>query len=100
MGHFRIHIIIRPISDKTITSLGFKTEYMPRAVVRLVKIFNCLAYDCIAQLNQAVERLRSNEQNMEADEILQLTSQYEMAVDKVEQESMKCKQAVALRSVE
>jgi hypothetical protein len=34
---------------------------------------------------------------MEADEILQLTSQYEMAVDKVEQESMKCKQAVAFR---
>lgn len=51
----------------------------------------------IAQLNQAVERLRSNGQNMEADEILQLTSQYEMAVDKVEQESMKCKQAVAFR---
>ncbi|VDI56143.1 nesprin-1, partial [Mytilus galloprovincialis] len=51
----------------------------------------------IAQLNQAVERLRSNGQNVEADEILQLTSQYEMAMDKVDQESTKCKQAVAFR---
>lgn len=51
----------------------------------------------IAQLNQAVERLRSNGQNMEADEILQLTSQYEMALDKVDQEIKTCKQAVAFR---
>ena len=40
-----VHIFGRPISDKPTKSLNVKTEYMPIDVVRLVNIFNCLAYD-------------------------------------------------------
>lgn len=51
----------------------------------------------IAQLNQAVERIRNTGQNSEADEILQLTAQYELLEDQVEQQCRKCQQAIALR---
>jgi hypothetical protein len=33
------------ISEEPTKSFGIKTEYMPRAVVRLVNIFNCIEYD-------------------------------------------------------
>jgi len=51
----------------------------------------------IAQLNQAIERLRNTGQNSEAEEILQLTAQYEQLEDQVEQHCRKCQQAMALR---
>jgi hypothetical protein len=44
-GKIRGHIFNRPISDEPTISLGIKSEYVPRAVVQLVNIFNCLAYD-------------------------------------------------------
>ena len=34
-----------PISDEPTKSWSIKTEYIPKAVVWLVNIFNCLAYD-------------------------------------------------------
>ena len=40
-----VHIFNRPISDEPTKSLGMKTYYMPKAVVWLVDVFNCLAYD-------------------------------------------------------
>ena len=51
----------------------------------------------IAQLNQAVERLRNLGQVTEADEILHITSQYEMLCDQVRQQTKKCQQAVLSR---
>ncbi|KAL3874930.1 hypothetical protein ACJMK2_037882, partial [Sinanodonta woodiana] len=51
----------------------------------------------IAQLNQAVERLRNAGQKSDADEILQLTSTYEMLSDQVAQHCKKSQQAVASR---
>lgn len=51
----------------------------------------------IAQLNQAVERLRSLGQLTEADEILRITSKYEMIGDQVRQQTKKCQQAVTSR---
>jgi len=44
-GKIRGHIFNRPISDEPTISLGIKSEYVPRAMVQLVNIFNCLAYD-------------------------------------------------------
>jgi len=44
-GHIRVHIFDQLIRDVPTLSLGIKTEYTPRTVVRLVNIFNCLAYD-------------------------------------------------------
>jgi hypothetical protein len=44
-GHDRVYIFNQLISDEPNKSLGIKTEYMPRAVVRLDNIFNCLAYE-------------------------------------------------------
>lgn len=51
----------------------------------------------ITQLNQTVERLRNLGQLTEADEILRVTSQYEMLGDQVCQQIKKCKQAVSAR---
>jgi hypothetical protein len=39
------HIFNRQTSHEPTISLGVKTEYTPRAVVRLVNIFTGLAYD-------------------------------------------------------
>jgi hypothetical protein len=44
-SHDRVYIFNQLISDEPNKSLGIKTEYMPRAVVRLDNIFNCLAYE-------------------------------------------------------
>ena len=44
-GHVRVHIFVRPISDELAEYLGIQIEYTPLAVVRLVKIYNCFAYD-------------------------------------------------------
>ena len=44
-GHIKVHIFIQPISDEHTKSIGIKNEFKPRAVVRLVSIFNCLADD-------------------------------------------------------
>jgi hypothetical protein len=44
-GKIRGHIFNRPISDEPTISLCIKSEYVPRAMVQLVNIFNCLAYD-------------------------------------------------------
>jgi hypothetical protein len=44
-GKIRGHIFNRRINDEPTISLGIKSEYVPRAVVQLVNIFNCLAYD-------------------------------------------------------
>ena len=41
----RVRIFNEPIRDEPIKFLDNKTMYMPRAVIRLVNIFNCLAYD-------------------------------------------------------
>ena len=43
-GHVRVHVFNRPISDESTKYLSSKTEYSPTAVVRLVNIFNFLAY--------------------------------------------------------
>ena len=51
----------------------------------------------VAQLNQAIERLRQIGQISEADEILRITSQYETLSDQVKQQTKKCQQAVASR---
>ena len=51
----------------------------------------------IAQLNQAVERLRHLGQNSEADEVLRITSQYETLADQVKQQTRKCQQGVSSR---
>ena len=51
----------------------------------------------IAQLNQAVERLRNLGQISEAEEILRVTSQYEMLGDQVRQQTQKCQKSVASR---
>lgn len=51
----------------------------------------------VAQLNQAVERLRNSGQNTEADEILQITAQYEILEDQVDQQCKKTRQDVNLR---
>jgi hypothetical protein len=45
LGHIRVHIFNRQISDEHTKSLRIKTEQMPRAVVRLGSIFNRLIYD-------------------------------------------------------
>ena len=49
MGYVRGHIFNRPVKDDLTNSLGIKTRYTPRAVVRLVSIFNCLAYDWVVK---------------------------------------------------
>ncbi|KAK3091950.1 hypothetical protein FSP39_023939 [Pinctada imbricata] len=54
-------------------------------------------HPAITQLNQAVERLRGSGQNTEADEILRLTSQFELLQDQVDQQSKKCQQGLLLR---
>ena len=33
-------------------SLGVKTEYTPKAVARLVNIFNCLAHEWMVKINE------------------------------------------------
>lgn len=46
-GHVRVHTSNRPTSIKPLAGQIFKyqTKYMSRAVVQMVTIFNCLAYD-------------------------------------------------------
>ena len=51
----------------------------------------------VAQLNQAVERLRHLGQNSEAEEVLRITSQYETLSDQVKQQTKKCQQAMLSR---
>ena len=51
----------------------------------------------MAQLNQAVERLRHLGQNSEAEEVLRITSQYETLADQVKQQTKKCQQGVSSR---
>jgi hypothetical protein len=41
----RVHIFNWPISNEPTKTVGVKTEYTPKAVVRLVSIINCFAYD-------------------------------------------------------
>ena len=51
----------------------------------------------IASLNQSVEPLRSAGQVSNADEILHLTSQYELLIDQVTQQLARCRQATVAR---
>ena len=46
-GNVKSNIFNRHISDEPTKSLGIKTENMPRAVVPLVRVFSCLAYDWV-----------------------------------------------------
>ena len=48
-------------------------------------------------MNQAVENLRNNGQNSEAEEILRITTQFELLQDQVDQQAKKCQQGVLLR---
>ena len=43
------HIFNQPISNQPTKSLGIKADYMQRAVVPLVNIFNCLAFDWMVE---------------------------------------------------
>jgi hypothetical protein len=51
-GQVRVHIFNRPISNDVKYSLGIKNECTPRAVVRLVNIFNCIAYGWTIKKNE------------------------------------------------
>jgi len=43
-GYVRVHFYNQPISDEPTNFCDNLIEHMPKAVVRLVNIFNCLAY--------------------------------------------------------
>ena len=43
--HIKVYIFNRLIRDAPSNSLGIKTEYTLRALVRLVNLINCLPYD-------------------------------------------------------
>jgi hypothetical protein len=57
--------INRPIRDESTKSLGIKTMYMPRYIVQLVNMFNCLAYMIgRSKMNESLHDMTSTQNEM------------------------------------